>query len=312
MVYYNYPIDFNHINQCGFKDKHEAFENLCKEYIELRENCIETFQIIEWYPAIEASPIKNKDWIYIAFQAKLSNSDIVKQIKDSFFNGIDHKFKEEDLENINRLYIIISKTLTNSSREGINSKLKSIKEELEVIYITWPELQNDLKKHQYTHLRQKYFFNELVAEEFHKNNYTENTDDTEETICSLDWTPSCDEINTVNRIYRTYHYNKLGYAWTASFDVISGLEQFIFDKKSDTFHDHTLFRTLGLWDFLEFSRWEIEKILWREWTEIKCLMNEDDAKRGIVLQHHVNQQAKITVSETWKCIYVKINQVEWS
>jgi hypothetical protein len=27
-------------------------------------------------------------------------------------------------------------------------------------------------------------------------------------------------------------------------------------------------------------------------------MNEDDAKRGIVLQHHVNQQAKITVSET--------------
>ena len=305
MLYYNYPIDFNNINQYGFKDKHEAFENLCKEYVELRENCIETFQIIEWYPAIEAPPIRNQNWIYIGFQSKLSNSDVVKQIKNSFFKHDDHKFKEEDLENINRLYIIVSKTLTNSSRDEINSQLQSIKEKLEIVYITWSELKDDLKKHQYTPLRQKYFFNDFVAEEFHKNNYTEYIGDSQ-SVCMLAGNPTPDEINTVNRIYKTYHYNKLGYAWTPSFEVISELEQFVFDKKSDTFNDHTLFRTLGLWDFLEFSTSEVEKVSWREKTEINCLIDEDDTKRGIVLQHHVNQQAEITIDETWKCIYKKL------
>lgn len=302
-MYYNYPLNFSSININWFDDANESFENLCKEYLEKKYQCTECFCLEKWYPALEAKPIQTTEWQYIWFQAKLADTNIKSQIITSLFNGNECKILTDDLERIDILYIITSKKISQNSQEKIILQLKQHKETLEVVFLMGEWFKNELRKHEFTWIRQKYFYNANVSEEYHNDNYSDHNEIINN-FCWLNWIPSRQDIELAETTYMRYQYHKLCYSWTDSFNVISEIEDYIYNKKWDTIQKYSEFKKPEFRDLLEKSREEIEKIPWNEGYEIKNLMNDDTVKRGIILQHHVDEKANIKI-EDGSSFYIK-------
>jgi len=307
----NYEINFYKIKNNWFERNDLAFENLCKEFLEQKFWCTEHFQLDNNYQALEASPIKDREWNFISFQAKLVKGNVFWSIKKSFFDKWKIcKIKSEDLKIIDIIYIFSAEKINDTDQKTLSQLLNDIKPDIKIIFYTWEKFKEELKLEEFYNLRQKYFYNRQLEKEFHENNYRKNYEETKiKPLRDIKWMTNEKDKKDVNDIYTAYQGNKLCYAWTDSFDVITDIEDEVLKLKWKTFERWTDRQNLDFFHFIEWTRNEVEKINDILWDRICFLLSEDEFKRWIVIQHHADSKAAISI-EWDKCIY-KVKKSPW-
>lgn len=312
---YNYPIKFKDINQLEFWSKAESFENLCKEFIEQEFDTQENFVL--WNPInyswIEAKPIKTKDWKHISFQAKYSfdKNEVKKELSKSFWNNGKCKIGDKDLKLLDIIIIICSCYVGETFKKELESKLTKEKKELVVIILNEKEFESKLQQWKYFLLRQKYFFNEGIERDFHRNNKHEPDKNEMQEFIWLKWNPSESDNKLSNEIYEEYQMNKLCYTWTDSYTAFEEMEDDILDNIWSTLAYYTEYESPKLYNLLEKARAEIEKSIniTDKWSRIKYLLPGQQHKRWVTLQHHQDNKVIIEIKDS-KAIY-KVNNKKW-
>lgn len=297
----NYNIDFNKINLCWWKDKEEAFENLCKEFFIIKYWIAEHVNLIEGYASIECPVVQWNWWLYFGFQSKLlgNTSSLNAKLADSFWDKkkMQCKMLDDDFNKIQYLVIFSNKEKTLDSEKRLQSFIK--KSGVVIEFRCGKNFISELQHDDFLSITTKYFDNIDLRKAFHENNKTRWIPPTIEAIKSS-WTIKNHE-NIFDGDYITqiekdlaweyqeeFLLNKRLYCDTPSLEVFSDIEQKIITTKFKWLERSLKWRAANdvEWVYEKFDSdlfspsWEISEI---DKTDILVYAPEKDHRKWLLV-----------------------------
>ena len=326
MTINNFNIDFDKINLCGWKDKEESFENLCKEFLMLKYKITENVNLIKWYPAIECPVVLWDKSIYYGFQSKLklSKNTLNEALEDSFWDKKNNKCKmnKDDFQKIKTLVIFSNKERTNQTEDKLNAWIK--KDHIKIEFRCGKNFISELQKDEFVPITVRYFNNQELRAAFHKNNKQqwkiENIWDVRKYQIvkdhenAFDWAfIKQDEKDLAKEFQEHFLVNKWMYCDTPSLKIFMELEKKIRDAK---------FRGLELslkWRASPDVEWVLEKfrdeLFKPSWlldendeVDIKAYIPESEHIKWLLINYWAEWYCKIAsykekevrfISKTW-------------
>jgi len=321
-VSYNLPLDLKDISTSIFPWETNAFENLCKEYLESKYEFAWAFIISNSYPWIEAEPLQNiNNKKRYSFQAKFATNP-KQELINSFFRDkqwdkiSQWKFKDfiksknltcqiqkKDLKRLDVLYIFALGWINNDSKIEFQEAFDLFKAWIDIEYFTWESFSEELKKDKYVLIRQKYYHEERVWVEMHtrdKSNWSNYGSSAEiewswhiihDPVGWLIWDVKNEDKSRACELHEWYMINKFMYVWTQSFLKLEEIERLIADKKFKTVENHSKDNNKNFWNILEYAKNEIEKIDEGR-VHIQYLIEGDQNKEGLFIEYWARWDAE--------------------
>ncbi len=310
---HNYSIDFFRINLCWRESKEDSFENMCKEFLQIKYKIADNINLKKNYPWIECPPVLGINSIYYWFQAKLTTWTLKEALKSSFFDKLKkHKIYRDDLKKMSTLVIFSNKEKTKNEFESF-----FLEYNIKFVYFVWEDLKNELNKPEFIKIRQKYFWNEDIERELHELNRDLGVRKAQDGKSPYSWdlwdvevgffkTVSSIDVENAKSYLDSFLSNKYLYCDSYSFTVFDELENKIPQEKFKSIALHTKGspkKTVE--EILVYAEHQLDRMRNdRDYIGLKFFVPEAEHKKGLFINYWVEWKSKIDIDENEDKIFI--------